>query len=56
MEARIVKQTKESCLIKWEDGVWFGEVTMNWDSEKGKLIVDTELLSIETFIKIIKSL
>ena len=56
MYSTLIKITDSKYLIKWEDEDQYGEVSMCWDFNLNKLIVDTEMLKIETFIKIIKSL
>ena len=56
MEAKLNKISKEHAVIRWQDGGQFGEIDIKWNSEMGKLIVDTEMLGIETMIKIIKSI
>ena len=55
MEAELNKISKEHAIIRWQDGCQFGEIDIKWNSELGKLVVDTEMLGIETMIKIIKS-
>lgn len=55
MQAELNKISKDHAIIRWQDGWQFGEIDIKWDSEIGKLVVDTEMLGIETTIKIIKS-
>jgi len=43
-------------MVRWQEDDQFGEVTMIWDTNLGKLIVDTEMLGIDSFINIVKSL
>ena len=55
MEANLIK-TGTTSIIQWEDENQFGEITFKWDAPNCKYIVDSEMLSVETIIKIIKSI
>lgn len=58
MKAKLITlDNNKTSIITWQDPViGMGQVIFNWDDEKMKYVVDTELLGIETLIKIIKSL
>jgi len=57
MEAKIFNQTKDSAIIRWsDDSLGYGELTMHWNKEMGRLVMDTEMMSVPTVIKIIKAL
>jgi len=56
MIANIVKKTKDILIIQWHsDSKGFGELTMTWDKEKDVFILDSEMMGIDTVLKIFKS-
>jgi hypothetical protein len=55
VEARIIK-SNDDAKITWLDGWMSGEITIIWDQTLGKFIVDTEMLGIDSMIKIIQSI
>lgn len=56
MCSNLIKISDDKYIVRWQEDDQFGEVTMIWDTNLGKLIVDTEMLGIESFINIVKSL
>lgn len=57
MEAKIINKTKETLIIQWSDNnIGYGVLSVNWDQELGKYVLDSEYTSLDTVLKIIKSL
>lgn len=57
MEAEIIKKDNKSLKIAWSDPkIGFGQLSMVWDQKKGRHIVDSEYLGIDTIIKIFKAI
>jgi len=54
MEARIKVKTDDYLLIVWESEKGFGQLTMQWDQESGRFILDPEMMSIDIVIEIFK--
>lgn len=55
MEIKIIDRTEDQIIIEWSlfEGAEFGVVTIK-SNGKGGFIIDSEYISIETLIKIIK--
>lgn len=57
MEASIYYQDKHRVVIQWSDpSLGFGELSMVWDAETNRFILDAEMVSAETVIRIFKAL
>ena len=57
MKANIQTQTDELLIINWvEEAKGFGQLTLKWDWETQEYILDSELMGIDTVIKIFKAL
>lgn len=56
MQAELIKTREGDAIIKWQDGDEFGEISFEWNYGTCKFSVDSELLGIESIIKIIKSI
>lgn len=57
MKAEIYKKTKDYAVIRWsESKLGFGELTIKWDYNTSRYILDSEMLGLNETIKIFKAL
>lgn len=55
MKAKILNKDNDNLLIEWDDGRYCGQLSMKWDNNLGKFILDSELLGVNTVLEIIKA-
>ncbi len=57
MKAEINSIAQYKHIIDWVDNeLGFGQITVEWKPEISRYVIDSELLSFESVIKIIKSI
>ena len=56
MESEVIVKHKNSIVVNWSDeNLGFGQLTMSWNSEIKRFVVDSEYLGMENTLKILKS-
>ena len=54
MEVSIIKKTKETLVVEWDDGEkGFGQLVMEWDKKQQRFILDSEMMGIDFVLKVL---
>jgi len=57
MKSEIDYQSKDTLVLNWSKSkVGYGQLTMKWDKETQRFILDSECMGIDTVIEIFKNL
>ena len=57
MKAKIIIQTKDKLLIEWKkQHVGFGQLSLIWDKESSRYILDAEMMGIDHVIEVFQTI
>ena len=56
MTSKILKISSEKLLIEWEEGEYFGQLSMTWDHDQQRFILDSENMGVQHVIKVFRNL
>ncbi len=57
MKSKIISKYNTAIVVNWsDDELGFGQLTMSWNPELSRFVVDSEHLGIENTLKILKSI